>query len=527
MGKEAAEEDAHVVTDEIPGLPPQRDIDFGIDLKPGAGPISKAPYRMGPKELEELKKQLEELLDKGYVRPSVSPWGAPVLFFKKKDGSMRLCIDYRELNNVTIKNRYPLPRIDDLFDQLSGAGIFSKIDLRSGYHQLRIKSEDIPKTAFRTRYGHYEFVVMPFGLTNAPAVFMDLMNRVFSPYLDQFVVVFIDDILNGKVIAYASRQLKQYEANYPTHDLELGAVVFALKLWRHYLYGATFKGRLMWWRMHLVGSLSMLCVFAMSRMRLREEMEKMGISMIGKGDTIGDLTIEPELYEEIRKKQEEDARVARWREAVGEAMVEGGKKRFHMGSDGDTWSKAELAKSYVKNVVKLHGVPKDIVSDRDSRADAVVLGPEMIQEMVEQVHIIRQKMRAAQDRQKSYADLKRSDIEFAVGDKVLLKVSPMRGVMRFGRKGKLSQKYIGPYEILDRVGEYVSDPTHVLELEHVEIDEQLSYVEEPKEILERKVRKTRNGETALVKVLWSNHKVEEATWEAEAAMREKYPSLFV
>ncbi|XP_074305802.1 uncharacterized protein LOC141641024 [Silene latifolia] len=184
-----------VFPEEIPGLPPKRDVDISIDLKPGAGPISKPPYRMGPKEMEELKKQLDELAEKGYIRPSVSPWGAPVLFIKKKDGSLRLCVDYRRLNNVTIKNRYPLPRINDLVDQLSGAGVFSKIDLRSGYHQLRIKNEDIPKTAFRTRYGHYEFVVMPFGLTNAPAVFMDLMNRVFSPYLDKFVVVFIDDIL--------------------------------------------------------------------------------------------------------------------------------------------------------------------------------------------------------------------------------------------------------------------------------------------------------------------------------------------
>ncbi|KAL4016414.1 hypothetical protein IC575_024065 [Cucumis melo] len=150
---------------------------------------------MAPAELKELKVQLQELLDKGFIRPSVSPWGAPVLFVKKKDGSMRLCIDYRELNKVTVKNRYPLPRIEDLFDQLQGATVFSKIDLRSGYHQLRIRDGDIPKTAFRSRYGHYEFIVMSFGLTNAPAVFMDLMNRVFKDFLDQFVIVFIDDIL--------------------------------------------------------------------------------------------------------------------------------------------------------------------------------------------------------------------------------------------------------------------------------------------------------------------------------------------
>ena len=382
-----------VFPEDLPGLPPDREIEFVIDLLPGTAPISKAPYRMAPSELKELKVQLQELLEKDFIRPSFSPWGAPVLFVKKKDGTLRLCIDYRELNKVTIKNKYPLPRIDDLFDQLQGASVFSKIDLRSGYHQLKIKKEDIHKTAFRTRYGHYEFLVMPFGLTNAPAAFMDLMNRVFKNFLDQFVIVFIDDILvysrskeeheehlrivlqtlrknrlyakfkkcefwleqvaflghviskkgisvdpgkieavsnwprptnvhevrsflglagyyrrfvegfskiassltmltrknvkfqwsdaceksfqelkrrlvtapvltipsgsggfvvysdaskNGlgcvliqheKVVAYASRQLKEYEKNYPTHDLELAAVVFALKIWRHYLYG--------------------------------------------------------------------------------------------------------------------------------------------------------------------------------------------------------------------------------------------------------------------------------------------------
>ncbi|GJU37301.1 putative reverse transcriptase domain-containing protein [Tanacetum coccineum] len=161
----------------------------------GATPVACAPYRLAPSEMQELSNQLQELSDRGFIRPSTSPWGAPVLFVKKKDGSFRMCIDYRELNKLTVKNRYPLPRIDDLFDQLQGSSVYSKIDLRSGYHQLRVRDEDIPKTAFRTRYGHYEFQVMPFGLTNAPAVFMDLMNRVCKPYLDKFVIVFIDDIL--------------------------------------------------------------------------------------------------------------------------------------------------------------------------------------------------------------------------------------------------------------------------------------------------------------------------------------------
>ncbi|KAL5578516.1 hypothetical protein UlMin_020215 [Ulmus minor] len=184
-----------VFPEELPGIPPEREISFEIELLPGSAPVSKAPYRMAPAELKELQIQLQELLDKGFIRPSYSPWGAPVLFVKKKDGTLRMCIDYRELNKLTIKNKYPLPRIDDFFDQLKGAANFSKIDLRSGYHQLRIKDNDVPKTTFRTRYGHYEFLVMPFGLTNAPAAFMDLMNRVFTQYLDKFIIVFIDDIL--------------------------------------------------------------------------------------------------------------------------------------------------------------------------------------------------------------------------------------------------------------------------------------------------------------------------------------------
>nr|GEZ31688.1 putative reverse transcriptase domain-containing protein [Tanacetum cinerariifolium] len=351
-----------VFLDDLPGIPPARPVEFQIDLVPGDVPVARAPYRLAPSKMKDLAKQLQELSDIGFIRPSSSPWGAPVLFVKKKDGSFRMCIDYRELNKLTVKNRYPLPRIDDLFDQLQGSSVYSKIEFRSGYHQLRVHEEDIPKTAFKTRYGQYEFQVMPFGLTNAPAVFMNLMNRVCKPYLDKFVIFFIDDKLiysknkkehedhlalilellkkkelyakfskcefwipkvqflghvidskgihvdpakiesikdwaspktpteirqflglagyyrrfiegfskianapilalpkgsenfivycdashkglgtvlmqNEKVLAYASRQLKIHEKNYTTHDLELGAVVFALKMWRHYLYG--------------------------------------------------------------------------------------------------------------------------------------------------------------------------------------------------------------------------------------------------------------------------------------------------
>ncbi|GJS39128.1 putative reverse transcriptase domain-containing protein [Tanacetum coccineum] len=322
-------------------LPPTRPVEFQIDLIPGAVPVAQAAYRLAPSEMKELSKQLQELSDKGFIRPSSSPWGAPVLFVKKKDGSFRMCIDYREFNKLTVKNRYPLPRIDDLFDQLQESSIYSKIDLRSGYHQLRVREQDIPKTEFRTRYGHYEFQVMLFGLTNALAVFM---NRVCKPYLDKFVIVFIDDILiyskdekeheehlkailelfkkeklgihvdPAKIESIKDRaspktpteirqflgltryyqrfiegfskiakpmtkhtqkgikfdwgekednafqlikqklcsapilalpkgsegfMLKVHEKNYTTHDLELGSVVFVLKIWRHYLYGTS------------------------------------------------------------------------------------------------------------------------------------------------------------------------------------------------------------------------------------------------------------------------------------------------
>jgi hypothetical protein len=190
----AIREFSDVFPDDLPGMPPKRAIEFNIELQPGTAPIAKATYKMSPVEME-LKIQRQGLLDMGYICPSTSPCGCSTLFVEKKDKELRLCVDYRSLNAVTIKNKYPLPRIDILFDQLAGAQVFSKIDLCSVYHQINIHAEDIPKTAFTTRYGLYEYLVMSFGLTNAPTHFMYLMNSIFMPELDQFVVVFIDDIL--------------------------------------------------------------------------------------------------------------------------------------------------------------------------------------------------------------------------------------------------------------------------------------------------------------------------------------------
>jgi hypothetical protein len=211
----------YVFPDELPGMPPDRDVEFLIDLLPGTGTIAKRPYPMSTDELKELKKQLAEQLGKGFIRESSSSWGAPVLFVEKKNKSQRLVMDYRSLNEVTIKNKYPLPRINDLFDQLEGASVFSKIDLRSGYFQLKIRELDIPKTTFVTRYGSYEYTVMPFGLTNAPSYFMNMMNKVFMEFLDKFVIVFIDNIL-------------VYSKSKEEHETHLRAILEKLR--EHKLY---------------------------------------------------------------------------------------------------------------------------------------------------------------------------------------------------------------------------------------------------------------------------------------------------
>ncbi|WMV18711.1 hypothetical protein MTR67_012096, partial [Solanum verrucosum] len=184
-----------VFYDDLPGIPPEREIDFGIDLLSDMQPISIPPYCRATVELKELHEPLKDLLDKGFIRSSISLWGAQFLFVRKNDGSLCMCIYHWKLNKVTIKNKYPFPRIDNLFDQLQGTTYISKIDLQSGYHQLRVKEDDILKTTFQTRYGHYKFLVKTFGLTNAPAIFMDLLNIVFKEYRDMSVIVFVEDIL--------------------------------------------------------------------------------------------------------------------------------------------------------------------------------------------------------------------------------------------------------------------------------------------------------------------------------------------
>ncbi|KAI3494636.1 hypothetical protein L1887_40553 [Cichorium endivia] len=939
-----------VFPEDLPGVPPTRQVEFRIDLIPGAAPVAKSPYRLAPAEMQELSSQLHELLEKGFIRPSFSPWGAPVLFVKKKDGSFRMCIDYRELNKLTVKNRYPLPRIDDLFDQLQGSSYFSKINLRSGYHQLRVQEEDIPKTAFRTRYGHYEFVVMPFGLTNAPAVFMDLMNRVCRPFLDKFVIVFIDDILiysrskeehgqhlrlilellrkeklyakfskcefwirkvdflghvvsqegihvdpskikaienweiprtpteirqflglagyyrrfiknfskiakpltaltqkgarfdwddpqenafqtlkqmlcsapilslpegtedfvvycdaskqglgcvlmqREKVIAYASRQLKPHEVNYTTHDLELGAVVFALKIWRHYLYGTkctVFTDH---------KSLQHILNQKELNMRQRRWVELLSDYECdiryhpGKANVVADalsrkeysgrrvksltITIHSHLPTQIRDAQlealkpenitheslrgmdksfelrEDGARYFMnriWTPKFGGfrelVMEEAHKTKYsiHPGSDKmyldlkkfywwpnmkaeiatfvskcltcakvkveyqrpsgllqqpeipewkweritmdfitklpkttgghdtiwvivdrltksahflpikETDRMEKLTRVYLKEIVKLHGVPISIISDRDSRftsrfwqslqkamgtrldmstayhpqtdgqsertiqtledmlracvidfgkawdvhlpliefsynnsyhtsikaapfealygrkcrsplcwaevgdtqlvkgqvANSTLTGPEIIRETTEKIVQIRERLKASRDRQKSYAEKRRKPLEFQVGDLVMLKVSPWKGMIRFGKRGKLNPRYIGPFKILARIGpvayklqlpqelskvhstfhvsnlkKCLSDETLIIPLDEIEVNENLQFIEEPMEIMDREIKRTKQSRIPIVKVRWNAKRGPEFTWEREDQMKQKYPQLF-
>nr|CAB3504395.1 unnamed protein product [Digitaria exilis] len=873
---------ADVFPDDLPGMSPDRDIEFVIELQPGTAPISKRPYRMPPNELAELKIQLQELLDKGFICPSVSPWGCPAIFVKKKDHSLRLCIDYRPLNAaVTIKNKYPLPRIDVLFDQLAGARVFSKIDLHSGYHQIKIRPCDIPKTSFSTRYGLYKFLVISFGLTNAPAYFMYLMNSVFMSELDKFVMVFIDDILiyskneeehaehlrivvqrlrdhqlyanvkflghtvstdgisvdptkvqevmdwqpptsvheirsflglagyyrhfipdfsriakpmtellkkgpydvycdasgtglgcvlmqENRVIAYASRALRPLEQNYPTHDLELAAVIHALKIWRHYLMGVPCNV--------YTDHKSLKYVFTQARLNMRQrrwlelakdydlsvhyhpgrkarchclsmesyadtlchEMAKLNLEIVPQG-YFNHISVEPTLHDQIVKAQLNDAKIKILKRKLAKEKVKEKYKCFRLDGQGVMWfghrivvpkntelrrkimdedhlskfsihpgstkmyqdlkqnfwwtrMKREIAtyvsecdmcqrvkashlkvpgtlqplpipswkwedismdfivelprtrkgmtpygryaEIYLARIVCLHGVPKTIISDRGTqfvarfweqlqlslgtklirssayhpqtdgqtervnqiledklracvihygknwekclslaefsynnsyqaslkmapfealygrRCERYTYGPDLEKEVEEKVRIIRENLRTAQSRQKSYFDQRRRPLQFEAGDHVYLKVSPTKGVQRFGLKGKLAPRYVGPYEITQQCGPvaycvklpeklstvhnvfHVSQlkkclrvPTEVVEQEELSVEPDLSYDEHPIKILDEKERQTRRREVKMYKIQWSYHFEDEATWESEDYLKKNFPDI--
>ncbi|GJT12694.1 putative reverse transcriptase domain-containing protein [Tanacetum coccineum] len=837
-----------VFPEDLPGLPPTRQVEFQIDLVPGAAPVARAPYRLAPSEMKELSEQLKELFDKGFIRPSSSPWGAPVLFVKKKDGSFRMCIDYRELNKLTVKNRYPLPRIDDLFDQLQGSSVYSKIDLRSGYHQLRVREEDIPKTAFRTRYGHYEFQVMPFGLTNAPAVFMDLMNRVLlgikgfskiakpmtkltqkkvkfewgdkqeaafqllkqklcschqnlalpegtkisSLYCDaskkgnlearkpetsrmrmlekELVTLFgdyglIDDILiyskkkeeheehlklilellkkeelyakfskceffipkvqflehvidskgihvdpakiesikdwaspktpteicqflglagyyrrfikdffkiaqsmtkltqknglgvvlmqNEEVIAYASRQLKIHEKNYTTHDLELGAVVFAFKMWRHYLYRTRcivftdhkslqhildqkeLNMRQRHWlellsdydcdiRYHpgkanivadalsrkervkplRVQSLVMTIGFNLPKQILEAQTEALkpenltaeDVEVKAKHQKPYGLLVQPEILEWKWEKITMDFITKLPMTTNGYdtiwVIIDRLTKSAHFLPMRETDPIERLMKLYMKeiyitileSIYKALGTRLDFSTayhpETDGQSertiqtledmlracvldfgktgidiyqvgDAQLTGPAIIHKTIEKIVQIKNRIQAARDRQKSYANIRRKPMVFQVGDRVMLKVSPWKGVVRFGKRGKLNPRYVGPFKVIERVRtvayklelppqlsrvhntfhvsnlkKCLSDESLMISLEELRVDDKLHFVEEPVEVMDHENKQLKRSRIPIIKVRWNSKRGPEFTWEREDQFKQKYPHLF-
>ncbi|GJU14575.1 putative reverse transcriptase domain-containing protein [Tanacetum coccineum] len=484
-----------------------------IDLVPGAAPVARAPYRLALSELQELSTQLQEISNKGFIRPSSSPWGALVLFVKKKDGSFRMCIDYRELNKLIVKNRYPLPRIDDLFDQLQGSSVYSKIDLRSGYHQLRVCDEDIPKMAFRTRYGRYEFQVMPFGLTNALTVFMDLMNRVCKPYLDKFVIFFIDDILI-------------YSKSEEEHAEHLKLILELLK--KEELYAKFSK-----------------CEFWLSKVlpAITDDLSK------AKCQKPSGLLVQPVIlvwkWENItmdfitKLPKTSTGQDAIW------VIVDGLTKSAHFLPMKETDSMEKLTRQYSKEVVSRHGVPVLIISDQDSKftshfwqslnkaidtqldmswdrhpplaevGDAQLTGPGIINEITEKIIQIKKRIQAAHNRQKSYADRRRKPLEFQAADKVMLKVSPWKGVIRFGKRGKLNPRYIGPFKILAKVGTCFSDEPLAIPLDEIQIDDKLNFIEELIEIMDQEVKRLKQNRIPIVKVCWNSRRGPEFTWEHE------------
>ncbi|GJR20054.1 putative nucleotidyltransferase, ribonuclease H [Tanacetum coccineum] len=834
-----------VFPEDLPGLPPTRQVEFQIDLVPGAAPVARAPYRLAPSEMKELSEQLKELSDKGFIRPSSSPWGAPVLFVKKKDGSFRMCIDYRELNKLTVKNRYPLPRIDDLFDQLQGSSVYSKIDLRSegrvvakfsheehlklilellkkeelyakfskcefwipkvqflghvidseGIHVDPAKIESIkdwasPKSPTEIRQflglaGYYRRFIEGFSKIAKPmtkltqkkvkfewgdkqeAAFQLLKQKLCSapilalPEGSEDFIAYCDASKKGlgavlmqreKVIAYASRQLKIHEKNYTTHDLELGAVVFALKIWRHYLYGTKctvftdhkslqhilnqkeLNMRQRRWlellsdydceiRYH-PGKANVVAD-ALSRkerdqpLRVRALVMTIGLDLPKqilnaqtearkpeniKNEDVGGMLLENAKDPEKVRKEKLEPRAdgtlcfngRSWLPCYGDLrtviMHESHKSKYsiHPGSDKmyqdmkklywwpnmkadiatyvskcltcakvkaehqrpsgllvqpkipewkwdnitmdfvtklpkssqgydtiwvivDRLTKSaifvpmretdpmdKLARMYLKEVVTRHGIPVSIICDRDPRrakredhsnsrgplvefsynnsyhasikaapfealygrkcrspvcwtevGEAQILGPELIQETTEKIIQIKQRMQAARDRQKSYADLKRKPMEFQVGDKVMLKVSPWKGVVRFGKRGKLNPRYVGPFKVIERVGEVayklelpeelsrVHNTFHVsnlkkchadeplaVPLDGLNLDDKLHFVEEPVEIVGREVKRLKRSRIPLVKVRWNSKRGPEFTWEREDQFKKKYPHLF-
>nr|GEX00741.1 putative reverse transcriptase domain, ribonuclease H-like domain, aspartic peptidase domain protein [Tanacetum cinerariifolium] len=505
------------------GLSPLWEIEFRIELIPGDVLIAKYLYRLAPSELEELSGQLKELQDKGFIRPSSSPWGAPVLFVKKKDDSFRMCIDYKEWNKLTVKNRYPLPRIDDLFDQLQGLQFFSKIDLKSGYHQLRVHRDDIPKTTFKTRYGHFEFTVMPFGLTNAPAIFMDLMNKVCRPYLDKLrEVQFLRHVINGNEIHVdpskieAVKNWKAFRTLIEVHSF-LGLAGITVGVIKNFS--------------KIAKSLTILTQKYMSTAYHPQTDGQSERTIWTLEDMLRACVLDFEGSWDVHLPLVEFLYNNSYHSSVSCAPFKalyGRKCRSRI-----MW--AEVREGQLIGPELKQETPEKIsqIKDRLKAArDRQLIGPELVQDTTEKISQIKERLKAARDRQKSYADMRRKPLQFSVGDYVFLKVSPWKGVVRFGKKEKLAPRFVGPFEIIKKVSlvaymldlpkeldgvhdtfhvsnlkKCLADPTLQVPLDEIQVDAKLNFMKDPVEILEREFKKLKCCRIAIVKVWWKRNVV--------------------
>ncbi|GKC58283.1 putative reverse transcriptase domain-containing protein [Tanacetum coccineum] len=498
-----------VFLEDLPGLPPSQQVEFQIGLVLGAAPVARSPYRLAPLKMQELSIHLQELSKKGFIRPSSLAWGALVLFVKKKDASFRMCIDNR-------------------------SKVYSKIDLRSGYHQLRIHEEDILKTAFRTRYGHYEFQVMPFGLSNAPAVFMDLMNRKSMSLIREKKAEATFQLLKQKLCSAPILALPEGSENfvvyYDASHKGLSAVLMQReKMWRHHLYGTK-------------------CVVFTDHKSLQHILDQKEVNMRQCQwswiPCFGDLralimheshkskySIHPgsdKMYQDLKKLY--------WWPSMKANIVTYVIKCLTCAKVKDEYQKPSGLRVQPDYHASIKAAPFETLYGRKCRSpigwaevrDSQLTGPEIIHETTEKIIQIKSHIQAACDRQKIYADVRHKPLDFQVGAKVMLKVSPWKGVIRFGKRGKLNPRYIRPFKIIAKaetvayrlklpeqlsrvhrtfhvsnLKKCISDETLSIPLDEIQIDEKLHFIEEPVEIMDREVKHLKQSCIPIVKVRWN------------------------
>nr|GEU46575.1 hypothetical protein [Tanacetum cinerariifolium] len=567
-----------VFPEDLPILPPIRQVEFQIDLVPGAAPVARAPYRLAPSEMQELSTQLQELLDKGFIRPSSSPWGAPVLFVKKKDGSLWMCIDYRKLNKLTVKNRYPLPRIDDCLINCTDQACFFKIAkpmMKLTQKSVKFDWSEKEETAFQTlkqKLCSALILAFPEGSVNF-MVYCDASHKGLGAVLMQKEIV----------IAYASRQLKIHEKNYTTHDLELGAVTEARKDENYRaedLGGMIKKLEPRADRTLCLKNKSWIPYFGDLKALIMHESHKSKYSIHHGSD---------KMYQDLKKLYWWPNMKAEIATYVGKCMTCAKVKAEYqkpscllMESGQDTvWvivnrltkstyflpmkenkSMEKLTRQYLKEVVSRHRVPVSIISDRDGRftsqfwqslqeALGQLTGPEIVRKTTEKIIQIKRRLQASRDRQKSYADKRCKPLEFQVRDNVMLKVSPWKGMICFGKRGKLNPHYIGPFKILAKVvtvlyrlelpeqlsrihstfhvsnlKKCLSDEPLAISLDEIHVDEKLKFIEEPAKIIDCEVKRLKQSRIPIMKVHWNLRRGLEYIWEREDQMQKKYPHIF-